>query len=76
VAILPLVENPGEVFAPKARLYVVDEEHRVIAGPLVVARRRAYHREWLIGFAGVLAREAVEPWRNQLVAVRDGDADD
>ena len=48
----------------------------MIAGPLVVARRRAYHREWLIGFAGVLAREAVEPWRNQLVAVRDGDADD
>jgi len=76
VAILPLVENPGQVFAPKARLYVVDEEHRVLAGPLVISRRRAYHREWLVGFEGVQAREAVESWRNQLVAVRDGDADD
>ena len=76
MAILPLVENPGLVFAPRVRLYIVDEERRVVAGPLVVARRRAYHREWLIGFEGVQAREAVEPGLNQLVAVRDGDADD
>ena len=76
MAILPLVENPGQVFVPKAQLYVVDDERRVVAGPLVVARRRAYHREWLIGFEGVTARETVEPWRNRLVAVRDGDADD
>ncbi len=76
MAIFPLVENPGAVFAPKARLYVVDESRRVIAGPLVVARRRAYHREWLLGFEGITARAAVEPWRDQLVAVEAGDADD
>ncbi len=54
---------------PKARLYVLDEDRKVVAGPLVIARRRSYHREWLLGFEGVTSREAVEAWRDQLVAV-------
>ncbi len=66
---IPLVENPGVVFVPKARLYVLNEEREVVAGPLVLARRRAYHREWLLGFEGVTSRAAVERWRDQLVAV-------
>ncbi len=66
---IPLVENPGTVFVPKARVYVLNEERRVLAGPLVVARRRSYHREWLLGFEGVSSRAAVEGWRDQLVAV-------
>jgi len=76
VAIFPLVENPGAVFTPQARLYVVNGEREVIAGPLVVARRRAYHREWLLGFVGVTSRAVVEPWRDHFVAVDDADADD
>ncbi|PYO29424.1 MAG: hypothetical protein DMD73_02005 [Gemmatimonadetes bacterium] len=76
VAVLPLVENPGAVFTPKARLFVVNEERRVVAGPLVVARRRAYHREWLLGFVGVTSRAAVESWRDHLVAVEEADATD
>ncbi len=67
--------NPGAVFAPKAQLYVMDEERRVLAGPLVVTRRRAYHREWLLGFEGITSRAAVEGWRDHLVAVADADAD-
>lgn len=66
---IPLVENPGTVFVPKARLYVLSEAREVLAGPLVVARRRAYHREWLLGFEGVTSRAAVEAWRDQFVAV-------
>ena len=66
---IPLVENPGAAFAAKARLYVLSDDRAVIAGPLVVARRRAYHREWLLGFEGVTSRAAVEAWRDQLVAV-------
>ena len=66
---IPLVENPGTVFVPKARVYVLNEAREVLAGPLVVARRRSYHREWLLGFEGVTARSAVESWRDQLVAV-------
>lgn len=72
---IPLVEAPGQVFQPKARVFVVDEARRVLAGPLFVARRRAYHREWLIGFAGVTSRETVEGWRDQLLAVQEPDAD-
>jgi hypothetical protein len=75
VAVIPLVANPGTVFLPRARLYVVDEDRRVVAGPLVVARRRAYHREWLLGFIGITSRVAVEGWRNHLIATDEPDAD-
>jgi ribosomal 30S subunit maturation factor RimM len=74
VAVFPLVENPGAVLQPKTRVYVVDEHRRVVAGPLVLARRRVYHREWLLGFEGVSSREAVEPWRAHYVAVEEDDA--
>jgi len=74
--VIPLVENPGAVFTPRARLVIVDSERRVIAGPLIVARRRAYHREWLLGFVGVSARAAVEAWRDQFVATDEPDAHD
>jgi hypothetical protein len=69
VAVIPLVESPGTVFVPKARLYVLDDARTVLAGPLVITRRRSYHREWLLGFEGITSREAVESWRDQLVAV-------
>jgi hypothetical protein len=67
--VIPLVENPGTVLVPKARVYVLNDAREVLAGPLVVARRRAYHREWLLGFEGITSRDAVESWRDQLVAV-------
>ena len=66
---IPLVENPGKIFVPKAVVYVLNEDRAVLAGPLVLARRRAYHREWLLGFDGITSRAAVESWRDQLVAV-------
>jgi len=69
VAVIPLVENLGTVFVPKARLYVLDDARKVLAGPLVIARRRSYHREWLLSFEGITSRAAVESWRDQLVAV-------
>ena len=69
MAVIPLVENLGTVFVPKARLYILDDARKVLAGPLVIARRRSYHREWLLGFEGITSRAAVESWRDQLVAV-------
>jgi hypothetical protein len=69
--VFPLVENPGAVFAPKARIYVLSEERAVLAGPLVLTRRRAYHREWLLAFEGITSRAAVEEWRDKLVAVEE-----
>ena len=76
MALFPLVDNPGAVLSPKARVYVVDDERRVVAGPLVIARRRAYHREWLVAFEGITSRAAVEAWRAHFVAVDDADAHD
>ena len=52
-------------------MYVVDDTRRVLAGPLILGRRRAYHREWLVGFEGVSSRAAVEEWRDQYLAVED-----
>jgi ribosomal 30S subunit maturation factor RimM len=72
----PLVDSAGTAFQPKALVYVVDEARQVLAGPLVVARRRLYHRGWLLGFAGVTTRDAVEPWRDRFLAVRESDARD
>src|SRR2546430_10618275 len=72
VSVFPLVENPGAVFVPRARLYVVNEERQVVAGPLIVARRRAYHREWLLGFVGVTPRAVVESWRGPLLRAGEG----
>ena len=69
MAVIPLVENVGTVLVPKARLYVLNDAREVLAGPLVIARRRSYHREWLLGFEGITSRAAVESWRDQLVAV-------
>ena len=71
-----LVENAGALFQPKARLYVVNEAREVLAGPLVVTRRRSYHREWLLSFASVTSRDVVEPWRDQFIAVLEADARD
>ncbi len=71
-----LVENAGALFQPKAHLYVLNTAREVLAGPLVVARRRSYHREWLLSFAGITSRDAVEPWRDQLIAVLETDARD
>ncbi|HKW41486.1 MAG TPA: hypothetical protein VJN39_09560 [Gemmatimonadales bacterium] len=75
MAVFPLVENPGAVFVPKARVVIVNEARQVVAGPLTVARRRAYHREWLLSFVGVTARAVVEPWRDHFVAVDGAGAD-
>ena len=69
MAVIPLVENVGTVFVPKARVFVLNDAREVLAGPLVIARRRSYHREWLLGFEGITSRAAVESWRDQLVAV-------
>ncbi len=73
---VPLVEKVGALLQPKAQVFVVDEARRVIAGPLILARRRAYHREWLLGVSGVTSRAAVAGWRDRFLAVPEPDAGD
>jgi len=76
VHVVPLVEHPGAVFTPGARLYVLDADRAPVAGPLVLTRRRAYHRAWLLGFRGVTSRSAVEGWRDHLVGIAEAGTDD
>jgi hypothetical protein len=57
-------------------MFVLDDTRKILAGPLVLARRRAYHREWLLSFEGVTTRQAVDGWRAQYLAVEADDAAD
>lgn len=68
-AVFPLTDDPTEVFAPGADLWVLGLDGSVVAGPLRVERSRAYHREWLVSFTGMDAREAVEPWTGKFLGV-------
>ncbi len=67
--LFPLTDRPAEVLAPGAELWLVGLDGEVAAGPITIERSRAYHREWLVKFAGADRREAVEPWRGLFLAV-------
>ena len=67
--LFPLTDNPETVFAPGHELWVVDVAGETVGGPLTVERSRSYHREWLVKFAGVENRDALEPFRGQFLGV-------
>ncbi len=67
--LFPLTDNPESVLAPGSPVWLVGVDGEVVAGPLTIERSRAYHREWLVKFAGADGREALEPWRGLFVAV-------
>jgi 16S rRNA processing protein RimM len=69
VSLFPLTDRPDELFAPGRSLWVVDLEGQLLGGPIQIERSRGYHREWLIKFRGVDSRDALDPWRNQFLAV-------
>jgi 16S rRNA processing protein RimM len=59
-AVFPLTDSPEEVFQPGRQLWMVDVGGQEVGGPLTVERGRAHHREWLLKFAGVESRSALE----------------
>jgi 16S rRNA processing protein RimM len=63
LAVWALVENPGRRFEPGTVVRVASEAGQELAGPLTIVRRRMYHREWLLTFAGINARGPLEEWR-------------
>lgn len=65
--IFPLTDEPNLVFAPGRTVWLTGLDGREVAGPLEVARSRAYHREWLVAFRGHLDRSAVDGWHDLLV---------
>ena len=72
--IFPLTDDPARVFAAGRALGVVDLAGEVVGPPLTVERSRAYHREWLLKFAGIEHRDGLTPYRNGFLAVPASDA--
>ncbi|MGH7510417.1 MAG: ribosome maturation factor RimM [Gemmatimonadales bacterium] len=67
--LFPLTDDPAVVFAPGQQLWVVDLAGETVAGPLTVERSREYHRAWLVKFAGVESRDALDPYRGSFLGV-------
>jgi 16S rRNA processing protein RimM len=66
-AVYPLTSDPEMVFAPGRSVCLKDLKGELVAGPLIVARSRGYHREWLVAFEGYDDRSAVESWNDRLL---------
>ena len=67
--LFPLTDDPAIIFAPGREIWVVDLGGETVAGPLTVERSREYHREWLVKFAGVESRDALEPFRAHFLGI-------
>jgi 16S rRNA processing protein RimM len=67
--LFPLTDDPDTIFAPGRQVWVVNLAGETVAGPLTVERSRGYHREWLVKFAGVESRDALEPFRAHFLGV-------
>ncbi|MDX2119708.1 MAG: ribosome maturation factor RimM [Gemmatimonadota bacterium] len=66
-AIFPLTAEPDVVFAPGRRLVRMGLDGAVLGEPIEVERSRGYHREWLVKFRGLEARDDTENWRGQFL---------
>ena len=73
VTLFPLTDDPDTVFAPGRSVWLVGLDGEAVAGPVTIERSRAYHREWLVKFAGADRREDLEGWRGLLLAVPAGE---
>ena len=67
--LFPLTDAPETVFTPGRELWLMNLEGATVGGPLKVERSRSYHREWLVKFAGVDNREALDPYRGKFLGV-------
>jgi len=73
VTLFPITDAPEAVFAPGRSVWLVGLDGETVAGPVMIERSRAYHREWLVKFEGADRREAVEAWRGLFMAVPAGE---
>jgi len=67
--IYPVSDEPETVFAVGRRLVVLDREGRATGREVVVERSRAYHRAWLLHFAGIDVREGLDELRERHLAI-------
>lgn len=69
LVIFPLTDEPDAVFVPGRELVPVDETGRPVGPPVQIEQARPYHRRWLVKFAGLETRTALEAWRPDLLGV-------
>ena len=61
-AVFPLTADPELAFEAGREVWLRGLDGSPVAGPLRIARSRAYHRQWLVAFDGHLHVDAVKPW--------------
>ncbi len=71
--VLPLTDEPNEVFVPGRVLVPVDEDGRTIGDELVITRARRHQRRWLLSFEGYTERSVVEQWPQQYLGARENE---
>ncbi|MGE0552455.1 MAG: ribosome maturation factor RimM [Gemmatimonadales bacterium] len=74
VSVFPITDEPEEIFAVGRRVWLLALDGGTVAGPLEITRSRGYHREWLLFFADHESRDAVDGWRDLLIAVPRAEA--
>jgi 16S rRNA processing protein RimM len=67
--LFPLTDDPAMIFAPGREVRLVSVAGETVAGPLRIERSRSYHREWLVKFAGIDSRDALDPFRSHFLGV-------
>ena len=68
VVLFPLTDDPATVLSAGRSLWVMDLAGSIVGGPFEIERSRAYHRAWLVKFAGIESRDALEPLRAHFLA--------
>jgi 16S rRNA processing protein RimM len=69
VLVFPLTDAPEQVFTVGRRLTVLDGEGRPTGAELQVTVARDYHRAWLLHFAGIEDRTALEAMRERFLGI-------
>ena len=72
--VYPLTDAPEQVFTPGRHLAVLDRQGRPTGAELVLETSRAYHRAWLLHFAGLDDRTALESVRERFLGIAIGEA--
>ena len=74
VLVLPLTDAPEKMFRPGRVLALLDRQGRPTGETLTVERSRSYHRAWLLHFAGIEERTALEAVRERALGITVGEA--
>ena len=69
VLVFPLTDVPEQIFTVGRTLALLDGEGRVTGGEVKVTVARQYHRAWLLHFAGVDDRNALEAMRERYLGI-------